>query len=150
MTVPRIVTVPPVRRLWLVGFGPRSKADPWHWTRIPLTHPGYQHVVALAELRQGETTLGTLVFNPRTHWLQVEALASPLPRVVKSFMTRGFWFVAYETEIVVRVLWPRLTTCVEALKWLLGIRDFWVITARQLYRRLRALGARPVLHVKET
>lgn len=142
-----IVYLPPHRQVWLVGFGARSDRDPWHWTHPFGGDPGYQHVLACTQARASDAGAGTLVVNPQTHRLAVDLVQSPLGRVVRHYMARGYWFLAYETEIVARMIAPRLNTCVELVKWLLGINAFWVITVRQLYRRLRAMGARPVVAI---
>lgn len=137
----RIVHVAPHRQVWLVGFGDVDAREPWHWTR-PFSRRGYRHVIALSE-RHG----GTIVVNPLTHRIDVDWLQAPLGHVVRSLMARGFWFLAYESAALPQALPPRLLTCVEIAKAVLGIRDIRVFTARQLYRRLRALGALPVVAV---
>jgi hypothetical protein len=145
----RIVHLPPHRQIWLVGFGPRNALDPWHWTHPFGRHPGFQHVVACTLARPGDAAAGTLVVNPLTHRLALDHVQSPLGRVVRHYMARGYWFLAYETETVAAMIAPRLNTCVELVKWVLGVRAFWCITGRQLYRRLRALGGRPVVAITE-
>jgi hypothetical protein len=142
-----IVHLPPHRQVWLIGFGARSDRDPWHWTHPFSRYPGYQHVLACTQARAGDVDAGTLVVNPQTHRLALDLVQSPLGRVVRHYMARGYWFLAYETEIIARMIAPRLNTCVELVKWLLGIKAFWVITGRQLYRRLRLMGARPVVAI---
>lgn len=136
----RVTHIAPHRRVWLVGFGPGDRLVR-HWTNLFNRRPGWRHVVALSE--DGP---GTLVVNPLSHRLAIEWSPTPLGAMVRGAMQRaGMFFVAYETEILPRPIGLRLLTCVEIVKAVLGVRTPFVVTARQLYRWLRARGARPVL-----
>lgn len=137
---PRIVAVLPQRRVWLVGFGPGDGITPWTWRR-PFTSRGYRHVVAMAE-----EAGGTLIVNPLSHRLMVEWSPRPLGTMVRGAMERGgLFFVAYQAVILPHPAGLRPLTCVEIVKHLLGVRTPFVVTVRQLYRWLRARGARPVV-----
>ncbi len=137
-----VVVIPPHRRVWLVGFGNGDPRDPWHWARL-FTRDGYRHVVALSE--EGE---GTLVVQTLSNRLELRWLKIPLGRLVRRMMAEGFWFLAYETEIMARMMWPGLMTCVEVVKAVVGVRSPFVLTVYQLYRWLRARGALPVLSTR--
>lgn len=135
----RLADIPPHAAEWFIGFTDGGAAEPWHWTE-PFTRRGYRHAIALTP--DGG---GTIIVNRLSWRLHIERVAIPIGWVLKHFMLEGFWFVAYRAVIRARHAWPGILSCVETIKALVGIRSPLVITPWQLYRRLRAMGATPVI-----
>lgn len=124
---------------WFIGFTDGSPGEPWHWSER-FTRRGYRHAIALTP-----DGTGTIIVNGLSWRLHVERVAIPIGWVLRHFMLEGFWFLAYRAVVRRRAWRPAVLTCVETIKALVGIRSPFVITPWQLYRRLRAMGATPVI-----
>lgn len=127
---------------WFVVFPARSPGlgRPRWWQR--LLAPRWRHVLACRA--EGERTL--VVDHGGSH-LRIEMVDAPIGAFIAAMQAEADAWVlstppmSTPASIALR---PPLT-CVEAVKALLGIRDPCVLTPRQLARRLRRLGAVPVL-----
>lgn len=133
------MTIPAHTAEFFIGFTDGSRGEPWHWSEM-FTKRGYRHAIALTP-----DGAGTIIVNGLSWRLHVERVAIPIGWVLRHFMLEGFWFVYHRATIRARPWRPAVLSCVEIIKALIGIRAPLVITPWQLYRRLRSLGATPVL-----
>jgi hypothetical protein len=104
----------------------------------------------LAPLRRGFRHCFALLHDGH-HWVSLDPLASRIEVQVApapADFDLPAWFAARGHRVVAAPLCPEVGrpapwapfTCVETCKRLLGLRDRWVITPWQLYRRLLAAG----------
>ena len=127
-------------RLWFVCFP--FAATPAAWWQRPL-RPGFRHVFAV----RAEGGDRTLLADHAGGRLVLEVLAVPLMEALTNMRRelRALILAANEPTTPDR---PRLRgpmTCVELVKSLLGVRAWWVLTPRHLWRHLRAQGARVIV-----
>jgi hypothetical protein len=137
------LTVSVEERLWFVAFpltGAPQERTAW-WQR-PL-RPGFRHCFAL----RAEGGDRTLVADHLGARLVIELLRVPLVDALANLRRQlGALILAANepaTPLRPRVRGPM--SCVEMCKALLGIRACWIVTPRQLWRHLRARGARVIV-----
>ncbi len=123
---------PALPRAYVVFTGRADLA----WLR--LLRPGFRHCF--------------VVIQDGSHWLSLEPLATFLDLVVQPvpsefdlpawYRERGFLVVPARLDRSHRrpAPWGPFT-CVEVVKRALGLRDRWVLTPFQLYRKLRDQGS---------
>lgn len=124
---------------WCVVFSAR-RMDPAPCRWLRWLHPAFQHAFAFRAL----TPESTLVVNQVGAAMQVEVAPLAVDAFLRGLTKDGGRTVLLDTRPAPRAM-PFLRgpmTCVETVKSLLGIRAWWLITPRQLYRRLRADGAK--------
>lgn len=120
-------------REWYVVYHDRN---PYYWFS-KWQKPGFRHVELARPIYYGEGAddVAWIHVLPTFEMLDVELSTDPRPpwercsdsTVQKVTAMRQLWSVRSWFD-----LGP--TTCVEAVKWALGIRSFWVRTPWQLYR----------------
>lgn len=126
---------------WFVLFQ-APKAAPARWWHRLLT-PGYRHVMMVR--RQGPEHSITLEHTGSR--LLVDHHDRPAEDLVLMYLRNEY---AHLALVITRPLPPPaarlrpMMTCVEVVKATLGITSPWIVTPRQLARRLRLIGARPV------
>lgn len=105
-----------------------------HWL-IKRLMPMFQHCYTMQKTPGGAFWI---IVNPKSAFTSVtiETVDDyPHPRLYS-----GRESVILPVRTVVKEMQPRHTlcifNCVEVVKSLLGIRDFWLLTPRQLYKRL--------------
>ncbi len=100
---------------------------------LKFLRPGFRHCFAL--LRGPDTWL---VVDPMLHKLEVQATLCAADFDLPAWMrARGYRVTrAPRLPTPARALLPAPFTCVEAMKRLIGLRAWWVLTPWQLYRRL--------------
>ena len=103
-------------------------------------HPGFQHCFAFRDAGNGTT----LIVNQVGTRMQCEVAPLGMADMVLDLTACGGRCVL----LVIRTPAPAgpylrgPMTCVETVKALLGIRAWWILTPRQLYRRLRREDAK--------
>lgn len=117
--------------IW-VAFGEHT--DIW-WLRC--LKKGFRHCLALVKTKQG-----WLIYDPLLHKTDMRFItgqtSNDLPRVLRE---QGFVVVKAPLELPVkRRVSLKPFTCVEAIKRLIGLQSFWVVTPYGLYRRLHELA----------
>lgn len=105
-----------------------------HWI-FKLLDPDFQHVYAMRKSPGGQFWI---VINPLRSHIQTDILLVddyPHPR---TFAGVDSVVVPVESMIdIERERWGLCVfNCVEVVKGLLGIKDFWLLTPRQLYKRI--------------
>ena len=128
---------------WVVLFPARAArpARPRLWQR--LLSPGWRHVFA-CRMAGPDATL--VVEHVGSHLLQ-SVQPEPIGVLVVQWQDQLHAMVLLVPPLPARpgaALRPPMT-CVEAVKAALGIRAWWVLTPRALFRHLRRLGAQVVL-----
>lgn len=127
-------------RTWFVVFDPERERR-WWWDHV-FTAPRYRHVGAVAaELG------GTLVLDPCMDVMRLSWSPRPVRDVVADVLARGAWVLRAEVTAGERPRRHLLFTCVEAVKAAMGLDWPFVVTPRQLARRLRRAGAVPVVSI---
>lgn len=125
-------------RDWYVCYDYRSSQQHWSFKYMK---PNFRHVELLRAIPYGpgESDVGWLSFAPRVEMLEVDLLVGPKPPEER--------FPVVQRVQVARPLWGTRSrfdigppTCVEAVKWALGISAFWVRTPWQLYNYLERSG----------
>jgi hypothetical protein len=114
-----------------------AQAAPRWWTKI--LHPKALHVFALKW-----TGKHWVMVHPRIAYTEVQVLdyknESDLPTIVSKMEIEGALRIDFDhldTDCI-RVPWLFTPwTCVEQVKALIGVRSFWVLTPRQLWRYLK-------------
>lgn len=108
-----------------------GRADLW-WLR--LLHPGFRHCFVLVEAAEG-----WICVNPLAHHTRVELW----PAVELEHLLSWLGEQGDLTAVVAAAVPPPrrpapigLFSCVEAVKRIVGLHERWVVTPRQLYRRL--------------
>lgn len=110
---------------------------PRWWRRF--LRPGFRHCLALLETAMPD------------HWIEVDPLAHMTgvrlwwpfdhKHIAVNIIPRATAAVEIdvpdEAPKIARWLWP--ATCVETVKRIVGLRDYWAITPYQLFRRLSAV-----------
>jgi hypothetical protein len=126
---------------WFILFQAPAAAPTRWWQRF-LT-PGYRHVMMVR--RQGPEHSISLEHTGSR--LLVDHHDMPAEDLVLLYLRHGR---AHQAMVITRPLPPPearvrpMMTCVEVVKASLGITSPWIVTPRQLARRLRLIGARPV------
>lgn len=125
---------------WFVLFqAPAAPARWWH----RFLAPGYRHVMLVR--RQGPDTAITLEHTGSA--LLVDHHDQPAEELVLRHLrakTAHLALVITRATPVVRASIRPPMTCTEVVKAALAITNPWIVTPRQLARRLCMLGARPV------
>lgn len=98
---------------------------------------GFRHCFAL--IRNAN---GWVVFDPMLHKTDLEFTEFDYDvDVPRALRLQGFTVVRVPSlRPVKRIFTPLPFTCVEAIKRLIGLQDFKVLTPYQLYRRLHGLS----------
>jgi len=138
---------------WFVAFSARRNApDAPRW--LHGLHRGYQHVFAYRELEipvgEGRVLKHTLIVNQVGAAMQCDVAPISVAQFAQNLAKQGRWVLMDIRPVP--PLRPYLRgpmTCVETVKSLLGIRSPWILTPRQLSRRLRRDGAIPVYPIPE-
>lgn len=113
------------REAW-VGFRNNTGLS---WLR--LLKPGFRHCFLV--LRQKETWV---VYDPLAHHTRIDIVAGGY-ELLDRMCERGCRLIpVYPCEPPCRPQPWRPYSCVEAVKRALGIKDGWILTPWQLYRRL--------------
>ena len=131
---------------WCVVFSAR-RMDPAPCRWLRWLHPAFQHAFACRELAPE----ATLVVNQVGAAMQVQVAPMPVDAFIRGLAGDGGRIVLLDIRPAPGAV-PFLRgpmTCVETVKALLGIRAWWIITPRQLYRRLRADGAKVVYPIPD-
>lgn len=140
------MTSPPLMA-WCIAFSARRMAPDAPWWLHGL-NSDYQHVFAYqgldTKIRDDLTLKQTLILNQVGSRLECAVVALDVAEFTRNLTQPGGRLVLLDIRPAFQPT-PYLRgpmTCVEAVKSLLGIRAFWIITPRQLFRRLCADGAR--------
>jgi hypothetical protein len=101
---------------------------------LRLLRRGYRHCLVLVA-----TERGWALQDPQLHRTEMSVLAPlPLADVVTHFRRQGCAVVVSKVHSPPpRLAPPAPHTCVESVKRVLGLHARWVLTPRQLWRRLR-------------
>lgn len=130
------VSDPKTQRAWVVFSG---QADlPW----LRLLRPGFRHCYVL--------------INDGEHWMSIDPLSCHtevmVHHIAPAFDLPG-WLRARNLTVVQADVRPQsrpapwsVYSCVEVVKRILGLQDFWVLTPYQLYRRLTRDANRALVH----
>lgn len=130
--------------VWFIGF-PTQDSSARRWWRV-FTRPGYRHVLCWRE-----SGAGVLVVNPLAAGLEIEQVAQALPAfTAEMVLDRKVWTLCLPPGLLPEVPAGRpplrlFLTCTEVVKHAIGLHARWCFTPRQLARRLRRLGALPIL-----
>lgn len=124
-------------REWYVTFHDRPPSQHWFFKYLK---PGFRHVELARPIYYGDSIsdVGWLLLMPTVEMLEVDICADPRPpwircpqsTVQKVTAMRPYWSARSWFDV-------GPTTCVEAAKWALGIRSFWVRTPWQLFKYIR-------------
>lgn len=117
-----------IARRALVGFGDATRP---RW--LKLLTCGFRH--CLVAIEHGGRWV---VCDPRSHWTAI-AVLPPMrePDIARHLADAGYLVVPARARAPEPIAQPwRPYTCVEAVKRALGLRAPWVLTPRQLFRRL--------------
>lgn len=97
--------------------------------------PGFRHCFAVFR-RQGSW----VIYNPLSHQTEIVVLGErPVGALVQWYREQGFTIVRCRIHPAPRTAAPwQLFTCVEAIKRLLGIHTWKIITPWQLFRYLKS------------
>lgn len=125
-------------REWYVCYDYRPPEQ--HWT-FRYMKPNFRHVELLRAIPYGpaESDVGWLAFAPRVEMLEVDLLVNVghpntrFPVVQKVTVVRPYWKIRSRFSF-------GPPTCVEAVKWALGISAFFVRTPWQLCQYIAARG----------
>jgi hypothetical protein len=117
----------------------------WRWWRL-FTRPGWRHVLALAAIGAAPDAQ-TVVVNPVAGRMLVTIDPRPLGEAVRDELAAGSWALAVPVPagLAQAPVYRPIYTCAGVMAHLVGLRSWRVLTPRQLYRRLRREGARPIL-----
>lgn len=115
------------------------------WWRL-FTRPGWRHVLALAAIGAEDRPL-TMVVDPVAGRMLVRIDPRPLGDAVRDELAAGGWALAVPVPagLAQAPVYRPIYTCAGVMAHLVGLRSWRVLTPRQLYRRLRREGARPIL-----
>lgn len=125
---------------WRVAFSARGVNGPTPWYLRGM-HPAFAHCFAFRPFLPGYT----MVLNQVGSGLQIDVAAQDAADFTRNLLAGGRRCVLLTGISSAPPMRPYLRgpmTCVEAVKSLLGIEARRVLTPRQLYRHLRARGAR--------
>jgi hypothetical protein len=118
-----------IRPCWYLVFT-EAKYDHWVWRFVD---QGMGHVYAVQDLNDYQW----LVIQPRVNITQAKILLKCDYPVINALADINDKIVRVECEISAK---PRgclnWFTCVEQVKALVGIRSFWTLTPKQLYKGL--------------
>lgn len=101
-----------------------------------LTTPGYRHCFLIT---RGE--LGSILYDP--HWFGLSLSWAPQPpeAVAKICLDHGHKVLMFEQKKIQSYALRGIMTCVSAIKMAIGIKKWWIITPKQLYKRMLRQGA---------
>lgn len=125
---------------WTVAFVPAAEVacGAW-WSRV--LDPQARHCFAFRAIAPD----CTVVVNHSGRRLVVQHLAMAAPDVARVCAVAGMTMLEVTAREQDAPALRGPMTCVEVVKALLGLRDWRVMTPRQLARRLVRNGARPVV-----
>ncbi|MGE0190319.1 MAG: hypothetical protein AB7G80_09845 [Dongiaceae bacterium] len=122
---------------WIIAFYDEGPRNWWDY----FTRPGFRHCLAIRYL---EDIDAWVTVDSSNHGLFVEFVPKRfIDAIIVAVNDRGGRFVEIDARAQGRRLWPPLFLyCVSAMKELVGIRDWRVITPWQLYCALMKMGGK--------
>jgi len=114
---------------WFVCFVDHGQ---FHWWDVG-TSEGYRHCFAFRW-----DGFNWLMVDPLGCWLEIQVLPYGDQDNVPQMMTElGHKVIYVRKNRENKFIFRGLTTCVNMVKHLIGVKAFWVITPRQLYNYLQ-------------
>ncbi len=125
-TLADLISNPKTQKAWVVFSGQTEL--PW----LKILKPGFRHCY--------------VIINDGDHWISIDPLSCHT-EIMVHHLTPDFdlpsWLRRRNLKVVAADITPQqrqapvsLYSCVESVKRILGVHDFWVMTPHQLYRRL--------------
>jgi len=102
--------------------------------------PGFRHVWAFGDFAGHEAGPLTVLVDPLAGRLDVRVMQQPIGVVSRRVLAQGGRVVVAEVEQPPQPRWLPMWSCVEVIKWLLGLRAPCVLTPRQLHQHLMRRG----------
>ena len=113
---------------WYVAFADRKQRDFWD----VFTCQGFRHCFAFRW-----DGFNWILVDPLSSWLEIQVMPyGPKDNVPVLMEQLGNRVCYVKRSRRNKVIFRGMMTCVSTIKHLLGIRRFWVVTPRQLFKQL--------------
>jgi len=100
------------------------------------TSPGFRHAFVIQQVENG-----AVIINPLGHGLFVDWTAFDAEDCACACVRAGFSVIKYIHDMPMRFIWRGMMTCTSAVKQVVGMREPFILTPKQLFRECIRRGA---------